>query len=64
VFGALAPSASGAANPVEASCIGFGVSTSAPGTIGPEFSVAAQSLGQDFGELVSIRAHDPHGFCH
>jgi hypothetical protein len=65
VLGALAPSASGRtpdnANP---SCVGFAVSSVAPsGTVGPEFSVAAQSGGQAFGETVSIRAHE-HGSCH
>jgi hypothetical protein len=64
VLGALAPSASGFADNANASCVGFAVSSAAPGgTIGPEFSVAAQSGGQAFGETVSIRAHQ-HGNCH
>ena len=63
VIGALAPSAAGGANSEIASCVGFAISTSEPGTIGPEFSVAAQADGQAFGETVSIRAHE-HGGCH
>jgi hypothetical protein len=62
VLGAMAPSASGAANPVEATCLAIGRSNAEPGTNGPAVSATARVDGQALGELTKAFAHT-HGFC-
>jgi hypothetical protein len=61
VLGALAPSASGAANPDQAPCHAQFVSTALPGSIGPQQSTNAQ-IDRPFGQLVvspAARSHPP-----
>jgi hypothetical protein len=51
VLGALAPSASGAANPDAAPCHALFVSTALPGSVGPMISANAR-VDRPFGQLV------------
>lgn len=63
VLGALAPSASGAANPDQAPCHALFVSTAPPGSIGPQMSANAQ-VDRPFGQIVvSPAAHLHPPFC-
>lgn len=55
VLGALAPSASGAANPDAAPCHALFVSTALPGNLGPEISANAR-VDQPFGQIVVVFA--------
>jgi hypothetical protein len=61
VLGALAPSASGAANPDKAPCHALFVSNEPPGSVGPQQSTNAQ-IDRPFGQLVvspAARSHPP-----
>jgi hypothetical protein len=51
VLGALAPSASGAANPDHAPCHALFTSTSLPGSLGPQMSANAR-VDRPFGQIV------------
>ncbi len=55
VLGALAPSASGAANPDQAPCHAQFVSTALPGSLGPQMSANAQ-VDRPFGQIVVSEA--------
>jgi hypothetical protein len=62
VLGALAPSASGAANPDQAPCHALFVSNEPPGSVGPQQSTNAQ-IDRPFGQLVvspAARSHPPN----
>jgi hypothetical protein len=55
VLGALAPSASGAANPDNAPCHALFVSTALPGNVGPQMSANAR-VDRPFGLIVVSEA--------
>jgi len=55
VLGALAPSASGAANPDQAPCHAQFVSKALPGSLGPQMSANAQ-VDRPFGQIVVSEA--------
>jgi hypothetical protein len=59
VLGALAPSASGAANPDRAPCHAQFVSTAPPGSVGPQMSTNAQ-IDRPFGQIVVSPAAHSH----
>jgi hypothetical protein len=62
VLGALAPSASGAANPDQAPCHAQFVSTALPGSLGPQMSANAQ-VDRPFGQIVVSEAAHLHSPC-
>ena len=59
VLGALAPSASGAANPDQAPCHAQFVSNAPPGSVGPQQSTNAQ-IDRPFGQIVVSGAAHSH----
>jgi hypothetical protein len=66
VLGALAPSASGAANPQNANCFALFVSNAEPGSVGSSASSNAQDPeAHPFGlNVVSFTAHASEPDCH